>query len=232
MGISHRNGVALSGVSHLNAIAIAAIAYINGVQRQSGTGMTRTAVDTHTFTAADNTHPSGLTDLCNGNGQIQIQGNAYRARYGSLDSDSRCPGTYTDDQYAKVTVSGFDGNTDGSRIGVGLRYSADVNPNRDGYRIYVQNDAGTDSFVIAKVVNDTHTVLATNTTQTWANGDTVEAEVTGSSPAVITALRNGAVVFSHNDSTSPHTTGKPAIYAYQGSEDVMRGDNLEAGTLS
>lgn len=199
---------------------------------------TQIASDDFSGTAAGN-HPANFSDLCNGNGQIQIAtgGGVFHAQYSSNESDSRWngAGTFSADQYAKVTVRGFTSGTEGSKLGVFVRGTADVNPNRDMYRCYVLND-GTDALKVDRVNNDAVTNLFNNTSQTWADGDTVSVEVTGTGATVtLRAFRNDVQVGSDiSDSNASRLTaaGKPGIYAYQGSQDTLTGDDFSAGDVT
>jgi hypothetical protein len=194
-------------------------------------GGSRTSVATYAFPEANNTHPTSFSDLCGGSGQIQVAtGNAYRARYSGLPSDSRWggAGSFTNDQYASAVVSGFTtGQQDDSRIGVIARASSDVDAGRDMYRCYVSNTETTRVMTLERCVNGTITVLGTNSAQSWVAGDRVEIECQGTT---IRGMRNGAVVIEVTDTSL--TTGLPGIYAYQGSIDVLRGDDWEAGNLT
>lgn len=196
--------------------------------------MGRTLVGSSTFTGTDGTHPSGFDDLCNGSGQIEIISNSIHAPYSTLPLDDRITGTYSVDQYAKIAVSGFNTGSEGSRMGVILRASTQVGTARDMYRIYVTNDA-TDSLKCDRVINNAATNLRNDTSQTWANGDTVEAEVTGSGATVtIKLFRNGVQVGTDISDTDANRllTGNPGTHCYLGAEDILRGDNFEAGDVT
>lgn len=200
-----------------------------------GSGNTRTSVHTANFTGVDDDFPTGFDDLCNGNGIILIKTNQIHAFFAGNPSDMRSQSTFTNAQYAKLTISGLTSGTETSHMGIGLRYSSDVNPGRDGYRIYVLDDnTANGALVVSKVTNDTAVVLRTDTSQAWANGDTIEAEI--ADPAGVTTMwlfRNGSLVGTPlTDASSPYTTGKPAVYCLQGATDSFRGDNFEAGNIT
>lgn len=191
--------------------------------------MARTPVETDSFTAADGTVPAG-DDLSNGFGVIQVIGNKMHSQYG-LPSELRCTGTFSTTQYFEIVLSGFSGGSNTDEIGGGLLFSADINPNRDGYRVYVR-DGSTKSLIVEKVVNDSITVLRTDTSQSWVDADVLSAEADPSagSSTTIKLFRNDVQVGSDLvDSSSNYTTGKPVKYAKGGANDTLRGDDYEAG---
>lgn len=192
--------------------------------------MARTSVSTSAFPDADGSHPAGFTDLSNGFGQVQVVSNKFHSPYG-FPADSRDTGTFATGQYAQIVLSGFTGTGNTDEIGVILLASADLASGRDLYRVYIR-DGATPSLIVEKVVNDGITNLRTDTSQSWANNDVLSAEAdpSGGSSTVIKLFRNGTQVGTNlTDSSTPHTTGKPGIYAKQGSSDTLRGDDYEAG---
>jgi hypothetical protein len=192
--------------------------------------MARTPVTNAAFTAADGTHPAGFTDLSNGFGQVQVIGNKFHCGFG-FPADSRDNDTFATGQYAEVVLSGFSGSGNTDEVGVGLLFSADTQPNRDGYRIYIR-DGATVSLIVEKVVNDAITVLRTDTSVGWTAGDVLSAEAdpSGGSSTVLKLFKNDVQVGTDlTDSSTPHTTGKPGLYAKGGASDTLRGDDYEAG---
>lgn len=195
--------------------------------------MARTAVTTSAFPEADNAAPSGFTDLCDGAGAIEVLGNKYHSPFG-FPADYRDNGTFTNKQYFKTRLSGFTGSGNTDEIGGLLFFGADIGTGRDGYRVYVR-DGATKSLIVEKVVNAGITVLRTDTTQAWADSDFVEAEGDSSagSSTTIRLFRNGTQLGTDLvDSSTPFTTGKPGLYAKQGANDSLRGDDYEAGDFT
>jgi hypothetical protein len=192
--------------------------------------MARTLVSSSTFTETDGNHPAGFTDLCDGSGQVRINGNKFHSPFG-FPADSRDNGTFSTTQYAQIVLSGFSGVGNTDEVGVILLFAADVGAGRDGYRVYIR-DGSTKSLIVEKIVNAGISNLRTDTSESWANTDVLSAEADPSagSSTTIKLFRNGTQVGADVvDGTTPHTTGKPGIYAKQGSSDTLRGDDYEAG---
>lgn len=200
--------------------------------------MARTLVVSRNFNAdADGSFPAGFTDLNSYNGVVavaNVSGTAglFRNNYGN-PADARDTGTFTADQYAKITVSGFTGSNANDQVGVCLRLGtatvggAGVN----GYRIKV-TDGGVGARTIRaySVVNDTETQIGSTATLALADGDTVAGEIIGTS---LTVYHNDAPVAGLTSvATTTHATGNPGIMASLGNNGTIRGDNYEAGNVT
>lgn len=200
--------------------------------------MARTLVVSRNFNAdADGAFPAGFTDLNSYNGVVtvvNVSGTAglFRNNYGN-PADARDTGTFTADQYAKITVSGFTGSNANDQVGVCLRLGtatvggAGVN----GYRIKV-TDGGVGARTIHaySVVNGTETQIGSTATLALADGDTVAGEIIGTS---LTVYHNDAPVTGLTSvATTTHATGNPGIMASLGNNDTIRGDNYEAGNVT
>lgn len=200
--------------------------------------MARTLVVSRNFNAdADGAFPAGFTDLNSFNGVVavaNVSGTAglFRNNYGN-PADARDTGTFTANQYAKITVSGFTGSNANDQVGVCLRLGtatvggAGVN----GYRIKV-TDGGVGARTIRaySVVNGAETQIGTTATLALADGDTVAAEIIDTS---LTVYHNDAPVAGLTSvATTTHATGNPGIMASLGNNGTIRGDNYEAGNVT
>jgi hypothetical protein len=138
-------------------------------------------------------------------------------------------GTFANDQYAKATVGTLAAQTADYRCGVVARCSADIDTTADyyGYNLYSDSGTGIYTTVLFKVVNGTYTALNTAAVA-WANGDTIEIEVEGTT---VRGLKNGVQTVSVTDSDL--TSGKPGLLvAGDNGGTVASLDNWEGGDLS
>lgn len=199
--------------------------------------MARTSIATSAFTGTNNTEPAGFTALNSGDGALTIDTNRIESStsFGSTDAnDSRWTGagTFTANQYAKITVTGISNPGGINKMGVVLRASADTGTGRDLYRVYYLED-NTSAIVIQKILNGTPTQLNSTNVGAFANGDTVEGEIeeiTGTT--TIRSYRNGTLVATVTDTTSPITAiGAPGICGGIGFGPGLFGDDWEAGNL-
>lgn len=136
-------------------------------------------------------------------------------------------GSFTNDQYAKLEIGGlgFFGAT--YRQGVVARCSADTNTAADMYGYYVLDDgSSTRTTVLWKIVNGTQTTLD-SASVAWANGDTIEIEVEGTT---VRGLKNGAVIVSVTDTSL--ATGKPGFVVAGDSGGPPTADNWEGGNIT
>jgi hypothetical protein len=137
-------------------------------------------------------------------------------------------GSFSNDQYAKITVSTRVWESSGFRTGVIVRASADTDTARDYYYLhfYHDQDVGTAvTTVLGKCVNGTETTLVSDSIS-WGTSDTVELEVTTvAGNAQLRCFKNGSALTSlnHTDSSTPLTTGKPGIYL-QGNSSIAAED--------
>jgi hypothetical protein len=223
MSIASRNGVTWAALSAINGVLKAAINAINEVLVSSGA--TRTLIASDDFNRANGAIGSNWAQLNAGWGSISINGNAAS---GAQQDDNTAvarwvgAGTFTDDQYAKGTVSGL--GTFGASYfkGVICRASADTDAARDFYCHAIIDDI-TKQSVLFRVVNGTRTVIVSGNVP-WVNGDTIELEAQGTT---LRCYRNGAQVLT-SQTDANLTSGAPGLYL-SGSETM---DAWEGGNLS
>lgn len=134
-------------------------------------------------------------------------------------------GTFSDDQYAKVSIENFTFQSADYRAGVVVRCSADTDANADYYAFWVQDDGGASSRTskLVKVVNGALTELDSRV-GAWASDDTVSLEVEGTT---LRAYKNDVELFSVDDPDI--TTGKPGFLVAGGPS--ARADNWEGGDV-
>lgn len=200
--------------------------------------MARSPIATSAFTGTDSNPPIDFTALNAGDGQLTIDTNRVESTtsFGSTDAnDSRWTGsgTFTAEQYAKITVTGISNPGGINKMGVILRASADTGAGRDLYRVYYLED-NTSAIVIQKILDGTPTQLDSTNVGTFANGDTVEGEIeeiTGTT--TIRSYHNGALIATVTDTSSPITaTGAPGVCGAVGFGPGLFGDDWEAGNLA
>jgi hypothetical protein len=186
----------------------------------------RTQIATSAFTGTDGAVPTGFTDLNGVDGQVQISGNKVTVPYTDVsDIVWSGAGSFTNDQYAKMVITGLANPGSLNKLGVTARSSTDGHGARDMYRCYVYED-NTTTIVLEKSVNDVVTSLGT-ATPAFANGNTVEIECTGTS---ISGLVNGVVVIGPVTDAAL-STGKPGVTGEMGFSTNILGDDWEAGNL-
>lgn len=198
------------------------------VPAAGGGGPTFTPVATSDFTGTAGNLPTGFTDLDLFAGAVQIAsgGATFHNVTGAFSTASR-NGTFSNDQYAQVVVSGMGFGTNGDSIGVIVRASANTAPNEDHYFAEVIDQA-TPVLSWGVTTNGTRTFFNQNSTATtWANGDTIRLYCLGTTIAV---QKNGTTV--HSTTNATYGTGQPGILAHVGFNDSMRGDNGEFGDVT
>lgn len=139
--------------------------------------------------------------------------------------------TYNGDQYFKVRISGV---SNPGRYGGALRVSADTGANADWYAIVVDTNSfppNRETWVIKCVNNSTS--LLSQVVDTWADDDFLEGEaITNGADCDLKLYKNGTLLRTVTDSTSPLTGGKPGIYARSTSSYQMALDDLELGDIT
>ena len=200
--------------------------------------MARTTVVSRNFNAdANGAFPAGFTDLNSFNGVVTVanpsgSAGSFKNDYGN-PADARDTGTFSADQYAKITISGFSGSNANDQVGVCLRLGtatvggAGVN----GYRIKV-TDGGVGARTIRaySVVNGVETQIGPTVTMALVDNDELLAEIIGSLLSVyINAVPLSGLTAVN---TTTHATGNPGIMPMLGSNATMRGDNYEAGNVT
>lgn len=185
---------------------------------------TRSSVATENFTGTDGTDLGAPWAQIGNSSNIRRLSNTGGASHVG-QAGARHTGTYTDNQYAKVTLAGTLTAGLGDRIGAIVRASGDTGANRDWYGYEVHTSAGVDDYLY-KVVNGTRTELVSNfDISPWAVGDTVEIEVEGTA---LRGYRNGVLTASATDAAL--STGKPGV-ASQSGPTTLRADDWEGGNL-
>ncbi len=138
-------------------------------------------------------------------------------------------GTFSNDQYSKITVGDLQFYSADYRVGVVVRCSTDTDANADFYALWLAMDqaSGVDhTLTLDKVVNGTLTTLDTRT-PVFSNGDTLELEALG---GTLYAYKNGTLIYSIADASL--TTGKPGLlFAGDGSTVTGTGDNWDGGDV-
>jgi hypothetical protein len=138
-------------------------------------------------------------------------------------------GTFSDDQYASIEVTGFSYQSSSYHMGVCVRASSDTGTGRDYYYFVVAADDHGPTFTtyLGKVVNGSNTTLH-SAGVTWSEGDAIELEVEGTT---LRGMKNGvAIGGSFTQTDSDLSTGKPGIIG-GGASSVLRGDNWVGGSL-
>ena len=200
--------------------------------------MARTPVASRNFNAdANGAFPAGFTDLNSFNGVVTVanpsgSAGSFKNDYGN-PADARDTGTFSADQYAKITLSGFSGSNANDQVGVCLRLGtatvggAGVN----GYRIKA-TDGGVGARTIRaySVVNGVETQIGPTVTMALVDNDELLAEIIGSLLSVyINAVPLSGLTAVN---TTTHAAGNPGIMAAIGNNATMRGDTYEAGNVT
>ena len=102
-----------------------------------------------------------------------------------------------------------------------------------GYVCRAQPPGLTNTSRIRVVSNGSFSTLGNDTTQTWAHGDVLRCEVTGSGTGTqITLKRNGVTVFSQTDSGGNYNSGRGGINVLDDPGDPQVSiDDFEVGDL-
>jgi hypothetical protein len=135
--------------------------------------------------------------------------------------------SFNDNQYAKITIGALSFSGAGYKVGVVVRASADTDSNADFYGYYVQDDGSSNrTTVLFKMVNGTVTTLD-SVVLAWANGDTIEMEVEGTT---LRGYKNGTLQVTVSGQTDL-STGKPGLYI-SGDSSTPSGDDWEGGNVT
>lgn len=179
---------------------------------------------------------SNWTNIATWRGSISISGGALTgsgvAGIGSATIRWSGAGSFSNDQYCKITVSGLAFLTSSYvhavlvRCGTGT-YNTSTD-NRSFYYAAIYNDgSGTYTTVVGKVVSGTNTVLA-STFQAWVDGDTLEIEVEGTDLRV---YRNGTEIATLASTDSDLSTGVPGLVLSGGGQGLTM-DDFEGGNIT
>ncbi len=189
--------------------------------------------------AADGTSLADFTQINQSAGDIQVITGKFNGQFSSTILDNAGlpsavwsgAGSFTDNQYCEVTISGLTNIGGTSRgFGVLVRASTDTNGARDYYGVYVAADdlgGGSYSTYLFKVVNGTHTTIH-SAGVSWVDGDEVSIEAEGTT---LRACRNAvALGGSFTQTDSALTTGKPGLIG--GAAGVVVGDDFVGGNIT
>lgn len=203
--------------------------------------MARTLIASDAFTGYTvNAFPtSNWTDLDGVfAGQVRIiaaDGGVHCSTSG-LAAMRRSAGTYSADQYSKVTITSI-GSQSNDQLGCGVRCSADVAPNDDGYYLYL-DDGATRTLRLVRRVNGSNTSLATKTGLTWGTGaHTVSLEVTGTGATVTLngyyddVLVDNFTNVADTDAARLTSAGRPGVICAAGG-DTLYIDDWEGGDVT
>ena len=159
------------------------------------------------------------------NADATIDGNRLIFASGQYVIAIRNTGTYAQDQYAQVVVTG----TLGSLTYPGLHVRASGSFGTFNSYEIGGNDSG---WTIQKFVNnaDDGTDLKTGS---WSltSGDEIRLEVTGGATTTISLYKNDVLVDSVIDSSSPHTSGRPGVDGFRSGSNLFF-DDFEGGDIT
>ena len=180
------------------------------------------AVETESFTAGDGTDitsvSSGVWSYANGTtGDLYVTSNQIRHVVNRINlSLARRSGTFTDDQYAKITLKKV--SVVAGWIGVAARVS-----NGNGYWLHAHSGG----YGLGKLVSYGYTGLRFGS-MSWTPGDILALEVEGTT---LRCLKNGAMFWTQTDSSL--ASGAPGISASgENTTDFNAADDWEGGDLA
>ena len=195
--------------------------------------MARTLVTSRNFDAeADGAFPSvGFTNLNGFDGELRVINPTGTAGvisnpYGN-HADARDTGTFNANQYAKIVITGHSPGNNANAIGICLRLGTGVvgGAGVSGYRIRFIDGV---IYVVSVAVGVE--TAKTNAAVTWVNGDSLSAEIIGTS---LTVFQNDVAIGSLTGiSATEHASGNPGITGILGGAGTLRGDLYEAGNAS
>lgn len=161
---------------------------------------------------------SGCTIVSNA-----VRANGTGASHGSYWSAD----SFGADQFCEVTLtSDLIQSLSQNYLSLAVRASGSGGT-RNLYQFTVTND----HYYVSKVVNGTGTDIV-DAAGTFASGDVIRIEVTGTSTTTIKAFKNGTQVGSDvTDSSSPHTSGAPGFEIYNSSAFYSTWDDWDGGDL-
>lgn len=178
-------------------------------------------VYTDDFNRTDGSLGSNWTRIVAGSegvGELKVASNTvYELTYQVASMSYYSGGTFNANQYAEIDYAN---NTVPDINGVGVR----LNSSGNGYFCAYYN--GT-AFGIYKLNAGVRTLLGSGATVSYAQGDRIRCQASGTSTTTITAYINDSQVDSQTDSSSPYTSGYPGIVSH-GQKPL---DNFEAGDL-
>jgi hypothetical protein len=173
-----------------------------------------------------NANPIGAPwTTASGLSAMQIAGNVCTPSSLAADCGADYTGvTWPADHYskAKLSVTGTSGGGSGACLSVRSASGA-----RTLYRLEVDH-AATNNVAVEKYVTGTPSALIGPLTLAWTDGDTWELRAQGTT---ISVYRNGVLVGSATDSSSPLLTGNPGI-GYSSSETAASINDWEGGDFA
>jgi hypothetical protein len=133
------------------------------------------------------------------------------------------------DHYSKANITAF--TTVGPLFqGVIARATGTTAGTLNCYAVYTDGASGSTHTEIAKITGGSGVALKAVAT-TFTPGDLIEIRCTGTATTTIAMYKNGVLVDSVNDSTSPFTSGAAGIYAFDRDLAGTNIDNWEGGNL-
>jgi len=163
-------------------------------------------------------HANALTIVSN---QATISANT--ANFGNRWSAN----TFSTNQYAQVTMAGYDNAAVDQYIWV-LLYAS--NSAESGYELVASTNPVALSY-IQKVVSGTGTILVKQATPTWNQGDILMGTATPAGGGTLTVYRNGVSILTFNDST--FTSGYIGLACYSATPNATNTimDDFQGGDL-
>lgn len=185
----------------------------------------RTSVGTYAFTCTNGSFPSAAFTNNNGNtGEIicSNSGTAFREGYGAHSHGVITSGTFSNDQYCKITI--IDTGTTGSDtdyVGCDVRNGGGNETTVDSYSIRWGPSIG------LEIVEYTNGTAGTpvDCTGTLTNGETIALGVVGTS---LQGYENDSAISGCTMTDATLTTGKPGIVGHNNA-DALFGDDFESG---
>lgn len=184
--------------------------------------MARSVVATDDFEAytVGSFPTANWSDLDNNNGQIRVvAGKGVNNAFSSNATMRRSAGTYSTEQYAEGTLAAITGTQSGMKVGVTVRNSADVSPGQDCYAIYLDEQDASQALVIARINNDSVTVLATQSSTAIVAGDKISIEATGTGATVtlngyINTTLQPSLTVADSSASRITAAGRPGVYGH------------------
>jgi hypothetical protein len=180
---------------------------------------------TNANATALNTHNAGWTMAVS---SWEIRDNKANT---TVDADSYAfwnADSFNANQYSKAAISGMSSFAEYRGV---IARAAGTGGSFRGYLVYTDGQSGAGHTSISKVTGGTSSDLKVVAT-TFAANDIIEIRVTGTTTTTIALYKNGALVDSVTDSSSPYTDGAAGIYSYGNTPglDNWQADNIAASS--
>ncbi len=159
----------------------------------------------------------------------QIRGNAATGANSSDDWDAYWNAdSFAADQYSKATIMAV---SNGAHYAGVIARASGASGTFKCYQCVTDGASGSGHTEIAKVTNGSFTSLKAVAT-TFTAGDIIEIRCSGTTTTTIAMYKNGALVDSVTDSSTPHTSGAAGIVGFHRDLTVGTVDDWEGGNLS